>query len=245
MPLPSIKKSLFFLLLYPSICLANYIGGYGTFEYNSNLEKACQQAFIYAKQDAVRNSLEVEIQKYKEKYCKNVKKCSIDIETYINFFGEVKDVIKEEYRNYEIDGTKVCISEITAVVESLQNKTSFSVVGKTKYNKNEELEFSYISNTVGFVTVYNYYDGKYTKIYEDKITTPNEFKNVKSKGGKLVASLPKNKDISYEFLIFVFSKEKFSNKTTHNDLEFANILFSLDSNVKRTVFKFITVGKKS
>ena len=34
------------------------------------------------------------------------------------------------------------------------------------------------------------------------------------------------------------------NKKSYSAFEFANILASLDSNVKRTIFRFITIGKK-
>ena len=85
---------------------------------------------------------------------------------------------------------------------------------------------------------------KYVKIYEDEITKPNEEKIVKKKKEKIIASLPKNQYQSNELLVFVFSKEKPLNKKTYSAFEFGNILTTLDSNVKRTIFRFITIGKK-
>jgi len=176
--------------------------------------------------------------------CRTENDCAINVDTYIQMFGKIKQIIKKDVRKYEDYGKKVCAVDVTAVVERIENKTNFSVNGKTKYSDNEELDFSFVSNIVGFVSVYNFYDNTYTKIYETEITKPNEERSIKKPKERIIASLPKNQYQSNELLVFVFSKEKPLNKKTYNVFEFANVLASLDSNVKRTIFRFITIGKK-
>lgn len=246
MPLNLLKKSLSLILLYSPFCLANYVNGYGEFYYGPDTadNTACEYAFDRAKQNAIQNSLGIEIESYTLENCRTENDCAINVDTYIQMFGKVKQVVKKDIKTQEEYGRKVCIADITAVVERIENKTNFSVNGKTKYNDNEELDFSFISNTVGFVSVYNFYDNTYTKIYETEITKPNEEKVIKKPKERIIASLPKNRYQSNELLVFVFSKEKPLNKKTYNAFEFANILASLDSNVKRTIFRFITIGKK-
>lgn len=159
-------------------------------------------------------------------------------------FGKINQIVKKDIKKYEEYGRKVCKAEITAVVERIQNNTNFSVKGKTNYIENEELDFSIISNTVGYVSVYNYYNDQYVKIYETKITNANVEYKIKKEGEKIVAVLPKNQYKSNELLIFLFSKEKPMGKKQYGQFEFGNILSTLDSNVKRTIFRFITIGKK-
>ncbi len=246
MPLSQLKKSLSLLLLYSPFCLANYVNGYGEFYYGPDTadNTACEYAFDRAKQNAIQNHLGIEIESYTLENCRTENDCAISVDTYIQMFGKVKQVVKKDIKTKEEYGRKVCVADITAVVERIENKTKFSVNGKTKYIENEEIQFSFISNTVGFVSVYNFYDNTYTKIYETQIIKLNEEMFLKKPKEKMIASLPKNQYQSNELLVFVFSKEKPMNKKTYSAFEFANILASLDSNVKRTIFRFVTIGKK-
>jgi len=245
-PLPLLRKSLFLLLIYSPFCLANYVNGYGEFYYGPDTadNTACEYAFDRAKQNAIQNHLGIEIESYTLENCRTENDCAISVDTYIQMFGKVKQVVKKDIKTKEEYGRKVCVADITAVVERIENKTKFSVNGKTKYIENEEIQFSFISNTVGFVSVYNFYDNTYTKIYETQIIKLNEEMFLKKPKEKMIASLPKNQYQSNELLVFVFSKEKPMNKKTYSAFEFANILASLDSNVKRTIFRFVTIGKK-
>jgi hypothetical protein len=234
------------LLIYSPFSLANYVNGYGEFYYGPDTSDntACEYALDRAKQNSIQNHLGIEIESYTLENCRSENDCAINVDTYIQMFGKVKQIVKKDVKVYEEHGRKVCKTDITTVVERIQNNTIFSVKGKTKYVEQEEIDFSFISNTVGFVSVYNFYDNKYVKIYETEITIVNEEKLVKKSREKIIASLPKNQYQSNELLVFVFSKEKPSSKKMYSAFEFANILASLDSNVKRTVFRFITIGKK-
>lgn len=233
-------------MLYSPFCLANYVNGYGDFYYGPDTSDntACEYAFDRAKQNAIQNHLGIEIESYTTENCRTENDCAINVDTYIQMFGKIKQIVKKDVRKYEDYGKKVCAVDVTAVVERIENKTVFSVNGKTKYIENEEIDFSFVSNTVGFVAVYNFYDNQYIKIYETEITKPNEEKTLKKSKEKIVASLPKNQYQSNELLVFVFSKEKPMNKKSYSAFEFANNLAALDSNVKRTIFRFVTIGKK-
>jgi hypothetical protein len=245
-PVTIVKILPLLILFYSQISSANYVNGYGEFFYGPDTSDnvACEYALDRSKQDAIQNHLGVEIESFTTENCRTENDCAINVDTYIQMFGKINQIVKKDIKKYEEHGRKVCRAEITAVVERILNNTNFSVKGKTNYIESEELEFSIISNAIGYVSVYNYYNDQYVKIYETKITDVNVEYKIKKEKEKIVAVLPKNQYKSNELLIFLFSKEKPMSKKQYGQFEFGNILSTLDSNVKRTIFRFITIGKK-
>jgi hypothetical protein len=245
-PLINFKKSILLFCLYSPVCLANYVHATGEFYYGPDTDEntACEYAFNRAKQEAVQNYLGIEIESFTNENCESEKKCSIDVDTYTNFFGTIKRIVSRENHKYEEFGKKVCLVEIDAVVERIENQTNFMVEGDLKYMQGQELNFNIVSSVNGYVSVYNYYDSLYNKIHSFKIEKVNTQYKFMKDGYKIIAQLPKDKQQSKELLIFVFSEEKPKDKKTYDDFEFENMLSSLNSKVKRTIFRYITIGKK-
>lgn len=240
------KKILFSLFLLPSLCYANYVNGTGEFYYGPDTDEntACEYAFNRAKQDAIQNHLGIEIESFTNENCESEKKCSIDVDTYTQMFGTIKQIVGKRINKYEDYGRKVCEVTISAVVERIENKTNFLVEGKLKYSQNEELDFYVTSNVVGYVSVYNYYDLSYTKLYSIHLKDINTKYKIRKSSERIVAQLPVNSQQSKELLVFIFSEEKPQEKKKYNSFEFSTMLSSLNSSVKRIVFRYVTIGKK-
>ena len=245
MPLSNIKKILFSTLFFPSLCYANLVSGIGEFYFGPDTSEntACEYAFQRSKQDAIQRAFGEEIESFTQENCSNEKSCTIDIDTFTQMFGNIKQILKKDVNVYEDYGKKVCKVIIDSIVERVDNRTKFKVSGKNSYFEGEELDFSVVSNLDGYVSVYNFYENVYNRIHEFSVESGKEIK-IKKDGQKIKAFLPRNVLQTKELLVIVFSKEK-PNKTKRlNSFEFTNMINSLDSKTKSFVFRYVTIGKK-
>ena len=185
-----------------------------------------------------------EIESFTSENCSGEKSCNIDIDTYTQMFGIVKQITNKKTFKYEDYGQKVCKVVLDAIVERVENKTAFNVTGKLKYFEGDEMELSVSSNITGFVSIYNFYDGQYVRIHDFQLSKINTEQKITRTGERILARLPPNAQQSKESLVIIFSKEKPYTKKRYSVFEFSSMISSLDSKVKRTVFRYVTIGKK-
>ena len=240
------KKTIFSTLIFPTLCYANMVTGVGEFYFGPDTSEniACEYAFQKSKQDALQKVLGEEIESFTKENCTSETKCSIDVETYTQMFGRIKQVLKKDVNVYRDYGKKVCRVVINSVVEKIDNRITFNVTGKLDYFENEEIDFSVISNKQGYVSVFMYRDNTYIKLYDFPLTKLNTEIKVKGDGEKIRISLPKNTFQSKDLFVFLFSKERPIDKKRLTYFEFSNIMDTLDPKFKKTIHRYVTVGKK-
>jgi len=247
-PLPfKMKKTILSTLLFPALCHANVVTGVGEFYFGPDTSEntACEYAFQKSKQDVLQRAFGEEIESFTKENCVSETKCSIDVETYTQMFGKIKSIMNKDVKVYQDYGKKVCRVVIDSVVERIDNKTMFNVAGKFEYFENEETDFSFVSNTKGYVSIYKFHDDLYSKVYELPLNKINGEIKIKNESEKLKFKLPKNSFQSKELLVFLFSKEKPIDKTTLNYFEFTNMVNSLNSKFKKTIYRYVTISKKN
>ena len=241
------KKTLLLSLIFPPLCYANVATGVGEFYFGPETAEntACEYAFQKSKQDALQRVFGEEIESFTKENCVSETKCSIDVETYTQMFGKIKHISNKDVKVYQDFGKKVCRVIIDTVVERIDNRTKFNISGKFDYFENEELDFSFVSNTKGHVSIYNFRNDLYEKIYELPLSRLNNEIKLKNENEKIKLKLPRNSFQSKELLVFIFSKEKPIDKKTLNYFEFSNMVNSFDSKFKKTTYRYVTVSKKS
>ena len=246
MPLSFFRKIVLTFLFYSPYCFANYVHAIGEFYYGPDTDEntACEYAFVKAKQEAIQTNFGIEIESFVSENCENEKQCSIDIDTYTQLLGTIKQIVSRKNQTYEEYGKKVCRVTINAVIERIDNKTVFELNGKLRYVENEEMDFSISTNTIGYVSVYNFYDSYYHKIHSFQVKNINEEIKVLKNKHKIVAKLPEGKQQNKELLVFVFSEEIPTEKKKLNSFEFSTMISSLNSKTKKLIYRYVTIGKK-
>ena len=113
-----------------------------------------------------------------------------------------EDEIKEKIEN---TGYRSCIVTLVADVVKITNNIKFIVFDENlSFKENQEVKFTAISNKTGQLVLFNFYNGNYYRIYEQKITSQNEKFVLPSNDRKFVAKLPVGESQSKELVMFVF-----------------------------------------
>ena len=246
MPLSIFKKTVLSSVLLSSFCYANTVTGVGEFYFGPDTSEntACEYAFQKSKQDALQKVFGEEMESFTKENCTSETKCSIDVETYTQVFGNIKQILKKNVSVQQEYGKKICRVSIDTIVQKNDNRVVFNVTGKLDYLENEEIDFSVVSNKPGYISVYVYRENFYTKLYDFGLSKVNSEIKIKSDREKIRVRLPKNSYQSKDLYVFLFSKEKPSDRKRLNSFEFSSMIDTLDWKFKKTVHRYVTVGKK-
>jgi hypothetical protein len=199
------KNILLILLLVPLIANARTIG-IGEHRYGPDTPEnfACQMAEENAKQHAITRFLGEKVDSMTLESCKN-EDCILQKDTINESRGIIKNVIDKKIQKIENTGYRSCIVTLVADVVKITNNIKFIVFDENlSFKENQEVKFTAISNKTGQLVLFNFYNGNYYRIYEQKITSQNEKFVLPSNDRKFVAKLPVGESQSKELVMFVF-----------------------------------------
>lgn len=233
--------------MLPFLAHAELSQGLGEHNYGPETSEnvACEYAFNKAKEDSLRRYYGENIEAFTRENCQGSAGCTIDVETYVNLGGVLKRVVKKNSRIVENVGHKTCVVVVETEVESLKNKIKFQVYGKLNYEVGEPIDFSFISDTAGYVVVFNLYSRVYIPIFVSKVNITQEEQRVTSKeeGKSIKATLPKDVNQSKELLVFLFMKEPVRLRPAYTTNEFRSLLDSIDSADRRTIYRYVNIDR--
>jgi hypothetical protein len=235
------KKLLLLSVLVPTIAYSSS-AGFGEYRFGPETPEnlACEIAEERARQDAIMQFVGEQIEYSIMQNCTN-DDCNFQREVFSELKGIITKVIKNERRIIDEQQSRNCVVLLEANVEEIQNKISFRVDTKQTFKDGESVNFSFVTNQLGKVYVFNYHDDFYhtvDSIFIDKEDT--EFKLPK-KNHKMVAFLPKGVVQSKELLVFLFTPETVNLKTKYTANEFKSMLSSINPTKKQLVYRNITI----
>jgi hypothetical protein len=235
-------KKLFLLsALIPSIAYSSSVG-YGEYRFGPETPEniACEIAEERARQDSILQFVGEHIEYSISKNCVN-EDCNFQREVFSELKGIITKVIKHERRIIDEQQSKNCVVLLEVNVKEIENKISFSIDTKQTFKDGENVNFSFISNKIGKVHIFNYYDNFYRIVDSILIVKENiEFK-LPNNNQKVVAFLPKDVVQSKELLVFVFTTEPIELKTRYTANEFKSVLSSIDPTKKQLVYRNVTI----
>lgn len=241
------RKLLTSLFMLPFLAHADLSQGLGEHNYGPDTSEnvACEYAFNKAKEDSLRRYYGENIEAFTRENCQSSTGCTIDIDTYVNLGGVLKRVVNKNSRIVETLGHKTCVVVVETEVESLKNKIKFQVYGKLNYVVGEPIDFSFVSETSGYVVVFNLYSNVYIPIFVSKVTALGEEQKVTSgeKTRSIRATLPKEVNQSKELLVFLFVKEPVRLRPAYTTNEFRSLLDSIDSTNRRTIYRYVNIDR--
>lgn len=241
------KKLLLTSLLVPSISFADISYGIGERNFGPETSQmvACEYAYDKAKQDLLSNYFGENIEYYTRENCRGQKDCKIDVDTFVEQQGVIKKILSKKQFIESNTGYNTCVIVLDAEVESVKNNIVFEVYGNLNYYDGDTIDFSFISNQQGFVSVFNLYQDRYYPIFSGSVHRTGEKYKVESKNGfKLVARLPKGEVQSKDLLVFVFTKNFYDLKKKYSSEEFHSFIRTLDVKEKRILYRYVNIDKK-
>jgi hypothetical protein len=237
------KYTLLALLLLPLISQARTLG-VGEHRYGPDTPEnfACQVAEENAKQHAINRFLGEKIDSVTLESCKG-EKCILEKDTINESRGVIKNVLDKKVKKTENTGYSSCVVTIIADVVKITNNIKFVVFDENiTVKENDEVKFSAITNQTGQLSLFNFYNGKYYRIYEQKIATQNEKIMLPSSDRKLIAKLPEGELQSKEMLMFVFfDSDKIKTKEYYSQKELREFFSSVPFESYRVINRHVTI----
>jgi len=236
-----VKKYAILIPLFFSPAYGSVIGvGEYRFGPETTENFACEVAKDIAKRNAISNILGEKIDVVIEENCFN-NNCNLHQQTFNSYEGNLKKIeVKQKYVGEEI-GYRYCKITVQAEVEQLRNDINFTVSGNFSYKLNEHVNFQLVTNTPGKVVLFNFYDGKFFRVYEQSLSNTNIEQTLPSTGKKLVATLNHNQRQSKEILLFLFHDGSRNIKSEYTASEMENLIVSIPSDSRRIVKRYINI----
>ena len=215
------------------------VQGVGEYFYGPDTSEniACQVAEDFARTDAIRNFLGEDFESSTNEQCFNTE-CFLAQETSSSIIGTIKKVNKKEVTKSTADGKMICTVTLDADVEKLENNIYFNVwTQQPTFRHGDEVNFYAMTNKAGFITVFNYYDKKFNKILTKKVTDFKDEFPILGKNQVMVAQVPKDKKVSNERLVFIFTELDTETKSVYTDYEMQKFLKTLPITKRRVIYK--------
>jgi hypothetical protein len=236
------KKLLLLSFLIPTTVFSSVGLGEYRFGPETSENLACEIAEERAKQDAIAQFIGEEIESTLMQTCIN-EDCSFQREVFSHLKGVITKIVKYEKEIVEEGRNRNCIVLIEANVQKIENKITLNVETKQKFKDGESVNFSFVTNEIGNLHVFNFYDNFYHKIDSVIIDKQNKEYKLPKENQKLVAFLPKNVIQSKELLVFFFTQDKIDVKNKYTVNEFKNMLLSVKPTKKQLVYRNITIER--
>lgn len=237
------KKLLLISLFIPTIVFSKTIG-IGEYRYGPETSKnmACELAEDRARENAIKKYVGEQIESVVSENCQS-DECDFRKDTYNYFEGRIKNVSDIKQKTIEHVGYTSCIVTIVAEVEKVVNKIQIEFSEKSFILKNgEEIKFKGSANEVGQLSVFNFYDDKYHKIYTSNIATKyEEFVIPSSNKNRIVARLNHGEQQSKELVMFLFSKKEISLKSVYSKTEMKNLISSIPFDQRKVVSQHLSI----
>jgi hypothetical protein len=235
------KKLLLLSVLIPSIAYSSSVG-FGEYKFGPETSEnlACEIAEERAKQDAIIQFVGEQIEYSISQNCFNTD-CDFQREVFSQFKGIITKIINHERRIIDEQHSKSCVVFIKADVEEIKNKISFRVDTKQLFKDGESVNFSFVTNQIGKVFVFNYHNNFYHTVDTLSIDKENTEFKLPKKNQKMLAFLPKGEVQSKELLVFLFTPNQLNLKNKYTANEFKSMLSLINPAKKQLVFRNITI----
>lgn len=235
-----------YAILLPFLISPAYAAVVGVGEYRFGPETsenfACEVAKDLAKRNVISNILGEKIDVVVEENCLN-NQCNHNQQTFNSFEGNLKKIeVKQKYVG-EALGYRYCKITVHAEVEPLRNDINFTVSGSFSYKVDEQVEFKLVSNQTGKIVLFNFYDGKFFKVYEQEIKNTDVEHTMPTTGKKIVASMKPGQWQSKEILLFLFYQGSNSIRSEYTPIEMENLIMSIPSDSRRVVKRYINIKR--
>lgn len=235
------KKLLVFLLAFNTAHAATI--GIGDYRFGPETPQnfACKMAEDRAKEHAITRYLGESVDTVSFEHCKNGE-CVFQKDTINESKGVVKNIVDKKVQIVEKPGYLNCIVTIQAEVVKVTNNIRFVIFDENlNFKENQEVKFSGISNRVGQVVVFNFYNGNYYKIYDYNIASQNEKFMLPSSDRKLIAKLPTGESQSKELVTFAFFEGAVKVKESYTQKEFREFFASVPFDSYRVVNRHVNI----
>jgi len=240
------KKLLLPLLITSMFVNAKQTTGVGEYRYgpDTSQDVACQIAEERARENAVTKVVGESFEFFTSEHCKN-EKCESQKETFREVNGYIQSILSNEKQITKEEGYTNCMSIIKANVE-LYNEDIALKLYTPHFHLNEEdsLIIRGIVNKPGFITIYNLYNGSYTKIYSEKIINANKEFAIPSGMNKIVAKLSIDEKDSKEVIMVLFTEEFVNSKNKLTTIEMNEFVNELPKHKHRVIKKQLYIMKK-
>lgn len=240
------KKTLLCLLLIPIFANAKQTLGVGEYRYGPDTTQnfACQLAEEKAKEHAITRFVGEQIESFEYESCQN-ESCETQKDTYSEIKGTIKRLISRNEKQIEQSGYTSCIVTVIADVERVKN--NITIVFDEDFfhiKENDEVKFKGKVNKVGYLTVFNFYEGIYSKIYTVNIASQTkDFVIPSTNTNKIVARLPDGKSQSKEMVTFLFTENVVDLKSSYNQREMRNLIYSIPYESRKVINRYVNIVK--
>lgn len=240
------KKTLLCLLMIPLFANAKETLGVGEYRYGPDTTQnfACQAAEEKAKEHAITRYVGEQIESFAYETCQN-ESCDMQKNTFNEVKGEIKTIISKNVKTIENPGYTSCIVSVVADVHKIKNTINISL-NEDFFNLRErdEVKFKGTSNRTGYLTVFNFYGGVYSKIYSVKIASQNnEFVIPSTHTNKIIAVLPHGQQQSKEMIMFLFTESVVDMKTSYSQNEMQSLVYSIPYQSRKVVNRYVNIVK--
>jgi len=223
---------------------ANAATGIGEYRFGPETTEnmACEIAEDRAQQDALIKFNGEFIEAVIEEKCLS-EECRFNQQTFNKIEGYIKKLKAKRQITTEM-GYKVCVVTINAEIDRLKNEIKFLIDGSFDYKDGEVIQFRGLTSNSGTVYVYNYYDGKYTRVSQRKVATQNREFVVPSEAYRMKAVLPNGEVQSKELLLFLFVNQDVSMKDSYTEMEMKLALSQIPASNRRVITRYINILRK-
>jgi len=223
---------------------ANAITGVGEYRFGPDTTEnmACEIAEDRAQQDALVKFNGQFVEAVIEENCLNGD-CRFNQQTFNKIEGHIKKMTAKRQVVTE-QGHKVCVVTVDAEVEKLKNDIKFSIYGNFEYKNGEEIQFRGVSNSLGTIHVFNYYQGKYSKVFTWKVATKDKEFVLPSEVYRMKAVLPKGEMQSKELLLFLFVNQNVLFGDSYTDIEMKSVINQIPASNRRVITRYINILRK-
>ena len=241
------KKTLLCLALIPVFAEAKLVLGTGEYRYGPDTAQniACQAAEDRAKENAIAKFVGEEIEVMQYQSCQN-EACEMQKDTYNEIRGTIKTILSSQKEVSENRGYMSCTVTVKADVVQVINGINITLKEDFFHLKDKDLvKFKGSINRSGYLSVFNLYNGTYTKlrstIFVDKgseFVLPSASDDV-----KLVAVVPEGKSQSKEMVMFLFTEAPLEVKQSYTLIEMRNLLTSIPYQSRKVINRYVNIVK--
>lgn len=237
------KNLLLISFLIPTLAWSKTIG-IGEYMYGPETSKnmACELAEDRARENAIKKYVGEQIESVVIENCQS-EECDLKKDTYNTFEGRIKNVFDVKQKTIERVGYTSCIVTMVVEVEKVTNTIQIEFSEKSFLLKNgEEITFKGSANEIGQLSVFNFYNNSYHKIYTINIATKYEdFMIPSSNKNRIVARLTDGEKQSKELVVFLFSKKDVTLKNTYSKTEMKNLISSIPFDQRKVVNRHLSI----
>jgi hypothetical protein len=241
------KKFLLCLALVPGFSEAKLVLGQAEYRYGPDTAQnmACQYAEERAKENAIARFVGEEIEVLAYQSCQN-ENCEMQKDTYNEVRGTIQDILSLHKEVSEKPGFMSCMVTVKANVVKVETGIHISLRENFFHLKhNDIVKFQGTVNQTGYLTVFNLYNGTYTKLRSTIWVDNNKEFVLPSEQDttKLTAVVPEGKQQSKEMVMFLFTTTAQELKSSYTVNEMRNLLSSMPYQHRKVVNRYVNIVK--